>query len=138
MILGLGNDITDIRRIERSLENFGERFEKRVFTPAERAMARSREGAGARTVAATYAKRFAAKEACAKALGTGFSCGVFWHDMEVVNLPGGQPALKLSGGALAQLSRLLPPGASPRIHLALTDEYPLAQAHVIIEAIHDR
>ncbi|NCY24745.1 MAG: holo-ACP synthase [Alphaproteobacteria bacterium] len=135
MIVGTGNDITDIRRIEKSLEQFGARFENRVFTPAEQQKAHSRDKAGARTVAATYAKRFAAKEACAKALGTGLSRGVFWRDMEVINDASGKPTMQLSGGAAAQLARLLPPGAQAAIHLSLTDEYPLAQAQVIIEAI---
>ncbi|MDE3060955.1 MAG: holo-ACP synthase [Pseudomonadota bacterium] len=130
MILGLGSDLTDIRRIEKSLERFGVRFENRIFTPAEQKKARSRPLA----VAATYAKRFAAKEACAKALGTGLHRGVFWRDMEVINLPSGRPALHLSGGALKQLEALMPKGMKAVIHLSLSDEYPLAQAQVIISA----
>ena len=134
MILGMGSDIADIRRIERALEQFGARFENRVFTSGEQNKARSRQKAGRRAVAATYAKRFAAKEACAKALGTGFNRGVYWRDMEVVNDAHGKPTLILSGGAAEQLGRLMPPGTTARIHLSLTDEYPLAQAQVIIEA----
>lgn len=135
MILGTGNDITDIRRIEETLARFGQRFEERVFTPQEQHKALSRAKAGPQLVASTYAKRFAAKEACAKALGTGFKNGVFWRDIEVVNLPSGQPTLRLTGGALAQLNALLPEGMKARIHLTLTDDYPTAQAHVIIEAV---
>jgi holo-[acyl-carrier protein] synthase len=135
MILGTGSDVTDISRIEQALARFGQRFEDRVFTPGEQRKAQSRSNAGSRTVAATYAKRFAAKEACAKALGTGLRAGVFWRDMEVVNLPSGQPTLELTGGALARLCHLLPPGHRAAIHLTLTDDYPTAQAHIIIEAI---
>ncbi len=135
MIIGTGNDITDISRIEQALARFGERFENRIFTEAEQRKAQSRAKAGPRIVASTYAKRFAAKEACAKALGTGLSAGVFWRDMEVVNLPSGQPTMRLSGGALAQLQRLLPAGHKATIHLTLTDDYPSAQAHIIIEAL---
>lgn len=130
MILGIGSDMTDIRRIERSLEQFGARFENRIFTPAEQHAAKSRAHP-----ARTYAKRFAAKEACAKALGTGFQQSVFFRDMEVTNLPGGKPALKLTGGAAALLDKLTPAGTTARIHLTLSDEYPLASAHIIIEAI---
>jgi len=135
MIIGTGNDITDIRRIEKALERFGKRFETRVFTQAEQDKAMSRANAGTRTVAATYAKRFAAKEACAKALGTGLSMGVFWRDMEVINLPSGKPTMNLTGGALQQLERLLPANTKASIHLTLTDDYPTAQAHIIIEAL---
>ena len=130
MILGIGNDITDIRRIESTLERFGDRFVQRIFTPAEQATANRRA-----TKAPTYAKRFAAKEACAKALGTGLRRGVFWRDMGVVNLPSGQPTLVLTGGALARLQSLIPSGLTPRIHLTITDEYPYAEAFVIIEAV---
>ncbi|KAA5599211.1 holo-ACP synthase [Blastochloris sulfoviridis] len=130
MILGLGSDLVDIRRIEKTLERHGERFIERVFTPVERAAAERRV-----TKAATYAKRFAAKEACAKALGTGFRAGVFWRDMGVVNLPGGRPTLRLTGGAAARLEAITPPGFAARIDLTLTDDYPLASAVVIISAI---
>ena len=130
MIIGFGNDLCDIRRIESSLERFGERFLARCFTETERAKS---DGRAAR--AASYAKRFAAKEACAKALGTGFRGGVAFRDMGVVNLPSGKPTLKLTGGAAARLQALTPPDHIARIHLTLTDEYPLAQAQVIIEAV---
>ena len=130
MILGIGSDLCDIRRIENSLARFGERFTHRVFTEGERAKSDRRAAR-----APSYARRFAAKEACAKALGTGMSGGVFWRDMEVVNLPGGQPTLRLSGGALARLERMTPPGHRARIHVTLTDDPPLAQAFVIIEAL---
>jgi holo-[acyl-carrier protein] synthase len=130
MILGLGNDLCDIRRIERVLERFGQRFVDRVFTTVERAKAERRSVA-----APTYAKRFAAKEACSKALGTGFRDGVFLKDIGVVNLPGGRPTLKLTGGALRRLEAITPPGMRAEIFVTLTDEYPLAQAVVIIEAL---
>ena len=137
MIIGTGHDMTDIRRIERSLERFGERFEQRVFMKAERAKAERRRNGGPRNgLASTYAKRFAAKEACAKALGTGFRQGVFHKDMGVVNLPSGKPTLELTGGALQHLNRLMDQRRyKPVIHLTLSDEYPHAQAHVIIEAV---
>lgn len=130
MILGLGNDIIDIRRIERTLARFGDRFLDRVFTPVERAKSDRRAQR-----AASYAKRFAAKEACSKALGTGFRRGVFWRDMGVVNLPSGRPTLKLTGGAAEQLARITPEGYEARIDLTLTDDFPQAQAIVIISAI---
>ncbi len=130
MIIGLGSDLTDIRRIEASLERFGERFTARLFTEVERA--RSERKADR---AASYAKRFAAKEACAKALGTGLRGGVFWRDMGVVNLPSGRPSLVLTGGALRRLQALTPDGFEAVIHLTLTDEIPYAQAFVVIEAI---
>ena len=130
MIIGLGSDLVDIRRIERVLERHGERFTHRIFTAAER---RKAEARAAR--AATYAKRFAAKEACAKALGTGFRRGVFFRDMGVVNLPSGRPTLVLAGGALRQLQRITPEGCAARIDLSLTDDFPLAQAVVIISAV---
>ena len=137
MILGLGNDIVDIRRIEKTLERFGERFTRRVFTDRERARAEARPGlASAR--AASYAKRFAAKEACSKALGTGFRRGVFWRDMGVVNLPSGRPTLVLTGGALSILRDLTPPNAIARIDLTLTDDFPYAQAIVIISGLPDK
>ncbi len=129
MIIGLGNDIIDIRRIENSLDRFGERFIARVFTDIEREKSERRANR-----AASYAKRFAAKEACAKALGTGFRKGVFWRDLGVVNEPGGRPTMELTGGALARLHEITPPGHRPRIHLTLTDDHPLAQAIVIITA----
>lgn len=132
MILGLGNDLVDIRRIERTLERFGDRFLARVFTPAERERAeRGRPG----TRAATYAKRFAAKEAAAKALGTGFANGVFLRDIGVVDLGGGRPGLALTGGAAALLAGLVPPGFTARLDLSMTDEYPLAEAVVAISAV---
>ena len=134
MIIGVGSDMIDIRRIGESLARFGSRFENRVFTAGEQKKAHSRDRAGAQTVASTYAKRFAAKEACSKALGTGFRKGVFWRDMEVVSLPSGAPTLRLTGGALAQLQSMLPKNATPSIHLTLTDEYPYAIAQVIIES----
>ncbi len=136
MILGIGNDLVDIRRIEQSLERFGERFIARVFTDAERAKSERRAGSAGRhsARAASYAKRFAAKEACSKALGTGFRDGVFWRDMGVVNLTSGQPTMKLSGGALERLAAITPPGMQARIHVTLTDEYPMAEAFVIISA----
>jgi len=135
MILGLGNDITDIRRIEKSLARFGARFENRVFTKGEQQKASGRKKAGKKIVAATYAKRFAAKEACAKALGTGLRAGTFWRDMEVVNSKSGQPTMQLSGGALKRLKALTPAGMKPVIYVSLSDEYPYAQAQVIIEAL---
>ena len=134
MILGFGNDICDITRIEEALERHGKRFEERVFTKAECEKARSRAGAGPRIVAATYAKRFAAKEALAKALGTGIR-DIGWREMEVTNLPSGAPTMQLTGRALKELQNLTPPGSHARIFLTLTDEYPYAQAQVIIEAI---
>jgi holo-[acyl-carrier protein] synthase len=129
MIIGVGTDLIDIRRIERTLERFGERFLERVFTAAERARAEARIDR-----AAAYAKRYAAKEACAKALGTGFRQGVYWRDIGVLNRPGGQPILLLSGGAARRLAALTPPGMNPRIDLSLTDEPPLGHAVVIISA----
>ena len=130
MILGVGNDLCDIRRIEKSLERFGERLIQRVFTETEQ-----KRSEGRATRAASYAKRFAAKEACSKALGTGFRRGVFMRDMGVVNMRGGKPTLALTGGALARLQELTPPGMTAQIDLTLTDEYPLAQAIVIISAV---
>ena len=129
MILGLGNDIIDIRRIEQTIERYGDRFLERVFTDIER---RKSDGRAAR--AASYAKRFAAKEACAKALGTGFRQGVFWRDMGVVNLASGRPTLALTGGAALALARLTPEGHEVRIDLTITDDFPMAQAIVIISA----
>ena len=129
MILGIGNDIIDIRRVERSLDRFGERFIVRVFTEVERAKSEARANR-----AASYAKRFAAKEACAKALGTGFRDGVFMKDLGVVNLASGKPTLVLTGGALARLKKLTPAGMEVQIDLTITDDFPLAQAIVIISA----
>ena len=130
MILGVGNDLIDIRRIEKTLERYGERFIARVFTDLERKKSDAR-----RQRAASYAKRFAAKEACAKALGTGMRAGVWWRDMGVVNLPSGRPTMKLTGGAAARLVKLTQAGHEARIDLTITDEYPLAQAFVIISAV---
>jgi holo-[acyl-carrier protein] synthase len=130
MILGLGSDLSDIRRIQASLDRFGDRFRQRVFTELERARSECKADA-----AASYAKRFAAKEACAKALGTGMRRGVFWRDMGVVNMRSGQPTMALTGGALARLQEITPPGMKAVIHLTLTDDHPYAQAFVIIEAL---
>lgn len=130
MILGIGSDLIDISRIENSIERHGERFVVRIFTDIERARA---EGRAQR--AASYAKRFAAKEACAKALGSGIAEGVFWRDMGVVNLPNGRPTMHLTGGAAEKLARLTPEGHRAVIHLTITDEFPMAQAFVIIEAV---
>ncbi|TNE37453.1 MAG: holo-ACP synthase [Alphaproteobacteria bacterium] len=132
VIIGIGNDIIDIRRIEKTLERFGERFIRRIYTDVEIAKAEKR-----RNRVETYAKRYAAKEACSKALGTGFRKGVFWKDMGVVNLPTGRPTLKLTGGALLQLERITPPGMRADIHLTITDEPPQAQAFVLISAVPD-
>lgn len=130
MILGIGLDLIDIRRIEKSIERFGQRFLDRVFTPVELAKAARRDRPGP-----TLAKRFAAKEACSKALGTGMMQGVAWRDMGVVNLPSGQPTMRLTGGALRRLESMTPPGHRAVIHLAITDDAPHAQAQVIIEAV---
>jgi holo-[acyl-carrier protein] synthase len=132
MIIGIGNDIIDIRRVEKVIERHGDRFIERIFTPLE-----IRRSDRRRLRAASYAKRFAAKEACAKALGTGMAAGVFWRDMGVVNLPGGKPTMALTGGAAARLQALLPPGHSANIHVTITDDFPLAQAFVMIEAVKD-
>ena len=129
MIIGLGSDLIDIRRVEKSIERFGERFTHRCFTDIERA-----KSDGRKNRAASYAKRFAAKEACSKALGTGLSQGVFWRDMGVVNLPSGKPTLVLTGGAAARLKAMVPPGYDAFIELSLTDEGPLCAAQVIISA----
>jgi holo-[acyl-carrier protein] synthase len=130
MIIGIGSDLCDARRIAAVLERHGERFLSRIFTPAERAKAERRANR-----VETYAKRFAAKEACAKALGTGFRRGVFWRDMGVVNLPSGRPTMSLTGGALARLKAITPPGCEAVIDVSLTDEGPTAQAIVIISAV---
>jgi holo-[acyl-carrier protein] synthase len=130
MILGLGSDLSDIRRIQASLDRFGDRFRERVFTELERTRSERKPDA-----AASYAKRFAAKEACAKALGTGMRRGVFWRDMGVINMRSGQPTMALTGGALARLQEMTPEGMRAVIHLTLTDDHPYAQAFVIIEAL---
>ncbi len=130
MIIGIGNDTVDIRRVEKVLERHGERFTLRVFTDIE-----MRKSDGRRLRAASYAKRFAAKEACSKALGTGIRDGIFWRDMGVVNLPSGKPTMALTGGAAARLAKLTPPGHRPAIHVTITDDFPFAQALVIIEAV---
>ena len=132
MIIGIGSDILDIRRIERTIERHGERFLERIFTTAERAKAERRTE---RIRAATYAKRFAAKEAASKALGTGFRAGVFWRDLGVVNLPSGQPTLRLTGGAAERLKAITPAGHGAVIALTMTDEFPYAQAMVVITAV---
>ena len=133
MIIGLGNDIIDIRRIEKTLERYGDRFLCRVFTDIERAKSERRAAR-----AASYAKRFAAKEACAKALGTGLRHGVYWRDMGVINLPSGRPTLRLTGGAARQLDRITPEGYEVRIDLTLTDDFPLAEAVVIISGLPEK
>jgi holo-[acyl-carrier protein] synthase len=130
MILGLGSDSVDIRRIERSIERYGERFLNRIFTDVERQKSDRR-----RMRAASYAKRFAAKEACSKALGTGMHQGVAWRDMGVVNLPSGKPTISLTGGAAERLAAMTPPGHRAQIDLSITDDFPIAQAIVIISAI---
>lgn len=129
MIIGIGNDIIDIRRIEKTIEKYGERFLNRVFTDLERERSERRH-----LKAASYAKRFAAKEACAKALGTGIASGVAWKDMGVINSPSGAPSMELTGGAKAQLLKLIPESHDPVIHLTITDDGPMAQAFVIISA----
>ena len=134
MIIDIGNDLIDIRRIEHTLERFGDRFVQRIFSPEEQAKAERR--AGTKTGrASTYAKRYAAKEAASKALGTGFNQGVFWKDLVVINLPSGQPTLRMTGGAAQRLAELTPAGMMPSIQLTMTDEYPMAEAIVIISAV---
>jgi holo-[acyl-carrier protein] synthase len=130
MILGIGADLIDIRRVEQTLERFGQRFVERCFTPVERTKSDQRAER-----AASYAKRFAAKEACSKALGTGLRMGIAWKEMGVVNLPGGKPTLVLTGGALQRLESLTPAGMRAVIHVTITDDYPHAQAFVVIEAL---
>lgn len=130
MIIGIGSDLIDIRRVEKTLERFGERFVNRIFTEVEITKSERR-----RQRAASYAKRFAAKEACSKALGTGLSRGVYWRDMGVVNLPGGKPSMRLTNGALARLTAITPAGMAAQIDITITDDYPLAQAFVVISAI---
>ena len=130
MIIGLGSDLIDIRRIDKSLSRFGERFVNRLFTPVEQAKSDRRKQR-----AASYAKRFAAKEACSKALGTGISRGVYWRDMGVINLPSGKPTMELTNLAARHMERMTPEGHTAIIHLTITDDYPMAQAFVIIEAL---
>lgn len=130
MIIGIGNDLCDIRRIEQAINRYGDRFLNRLYTDVERARSDGKLGR-----AASYAKRFAAKEACAKALGTGLSRGVFWRDMGVVNMSSGKPTMALTGGAMKRLITLTPAGFEPKIDLTITDEYPMAQAFVIISAV---
>ena len=130
MIIGLGSDIVDIRRIEKTLERFGDRFVRRIYTVTEQKKSDRRANR-----AASYARRFAAKEACSKALGTGFRRGVYWRDLGVVNLPSGKPSMKLTGGALKRLEELTPEGMSAQIDLSITDDDPLAQAIVLISAV---
>ncbi len=130
MIIGIGSDLIDIRRIEKTIERYGDRFLDRIFTDIEKDKSDKRAAR-----AASYAKRFAAKEACSKALGTGLRKGVFWRDMGVVNLPGGKPSLKLTNGALARLDAITPKGHRAQIDLSITDDFPLAQAIVIISAV---
>ncbi len=130
MIIGIGSDLIDIRRVEKTIERFGARFIERCFTEIERA-----KSEGRKNKAASYAKRFAAKEACSKALGTGLAQGVFWRDMGVVNLPSGKPTMQLTGGAAERLASMLPTNHRAAIHLTITDDFPLAQAFVIIEAL---
>ncbi|MFN3892462.1 MAG: holo-ACP synthase [Beijerinckiaceae bacterium] len=130
MILGIGTDLIDIRRVEKTLDRFGQRFVDRCFTAVEQAKSDKRAER-----AASYAKRFAAKEACSKALGTGLRMGIAWKEMGVVNLPGGKPTMVLTGGALKRLESLAPAGMRPFVHVTITDDYPLAQAFVVIEAL---
>jgi len=134
MIIGIGNDLVDIGRIEKTLERFGDRFIHRIFTEVEQAKA-DRRKAIPRVYASTFAKRFAAKEACSKALGTGFRRGIFWRDLGVENSPSGQPTLTLTGGAANHLATLVPKGMDVRVNLTMTDDYPWAEAMVIIEAV---
>jgi holo-[acyl-carrier protein] synthase len=132
MILGIGSDLIDIRRIEATLERFGDRFVQRLFTDTEQ-----RKSEGRRNRAASYAKRFAAKEACSKALGTGFRKSVYWRDLGVVNLRSGKPTMALTGGAAERLKSMVPKGMKARIDLSITDDFPLAQAIVIISAVDE-
>jgi holo-[acyl-carrier protein] synthase len=134
VIIGIGSDLIDIRRVAKVIERHGDRFLDRIFTAEERSKA-ARRARNENMVVATYAKRFAAKEACSKALGTGIRQGVWWRDMGVVNLPGGRPTMRLTGGALVRLQALIPAGLEARIDLSITDDWPLAQAFVIISAV---
>jgi holo-[acyl-carrier protein] synthase len=133
MIIGIGSDLIDIRRVAKVIERHGDRFLERIFTAEERAKA-ARRAKNEKMLVATYAKRFAAKEACSKALGTGIRLGVWWRDMGVINLPGGRPTMRLTGGALVRLQKLTPLGLEARIDLSITDDWPLAQAFVVISA----
>jgi holo-[acyl-carrier protein] synthase len=133
VIIGIGTDLVDIRRIERTIARHGERFLNRIFTPTERALAERRNNS-----AETYAKRFAAKEACAKALGTGFRDGIFFRDLGVANLPSGKPTMLLTGAALVRLQAIMPHGLEAQIDLAISDEYPMAQAFVVISAVQPK
>jgi holo-[acyl-carrier protein] synthase len=130
MIIGIGNDLIDISRIEKTIKRFGNRFIQRIFTKEEKIKSEKR-----RLKAASYAKRFAAKEACSKALGTGFRRGVYWHDIGVVNLPSGKPTINLTGGALKRLKEITPKGQVAQIDITLTDEPPMAEAFVIISTV---
>lgn len=134
MIVGIGSDLIDIRRIERTLARFGERFVNRIYTDVEKRKAERRKGAG-NAYAATLAKRYAAKEAASKALGTGFRAGVYWRDLGVVNEPSGKPTIVMTGGAARRLASLIPTGMKPQVALTITDEYPIAEALVIISAV---
>lgn len=134
MILGIGNDIIDIRRIEQTVARFGERFLARIYTEEERRKAERRKGAGNAYIA-TLAKRFAAKEAASKALGTGFRAGIYWRDLGVVNLPSGKPTIRMTGGAGERLAALTPQGMRAQVDVTITDEYPTAEAFVIISAV---
>lgn len=136
MIVGIGNDLIDIRRIEKTLARFGDRFVDRIYTEVEKRKANRRKGAG-NAYAATLAKRYAAKEAASKALGTGFRAGVFWRDLGVVNEPSGKPTIVMTGGAAKRLASLIPAGMRPEVALTITDEYPIAEALVIISAVPD-
>lgn len=136
MILGIGSDLIDIRRIEKTLARFGDRFIQRIFTETEQMKAERRRGAG-NSYAATFAKRYAAKEAASKALGTGFRDGIYWRDLGVVNLPSGKPTVVMTGGAAARLAALTPRGMRAQVDLTITDEYPMAEALVIITAVPD-
>jgi holo-[acyl-carrier protein] synthase len=133
MIIGIGTDLTDIRRIEKALARFGKSFEDRIFTPREQKKAHSRKNAGIKVIASTYAKRFAAKEACVKALATSKS-GISWHDIEIVNVDTRIPTIMLHGAARTRLKQIMPKGETAKIHLSMSDEYPLAQAMVVIES----
>jgi holo-[acyl-carrier protein] synthase len=133
VIIGIGTDLVDIRRIERTIARHGDRFLNRIFTPTERALAERRNNS-----AETYAKRFAAKEACAKALGTGFREGIFFRDLGVMNLPSGKPTMLLTGAALVRLQAIMPQGLEAQIDLAISDEYPMAQAFVVISAVQPK
>jgi holo-[acyl-carrier protein] synthase len=137
MILGIGSDLIDIRRIEKTIARFGDRFIQRIYTEVEQNKAERRKGAG-NSYAATLAKRYAAKEAASKALGTGFRDGIYWRDLGVVNLPSGKPTVVMTGGAAERLAAMTPAGMRAQVDLTITDEYPIAEATVIISAVPDR